>query len=73
MHIEILNVSITILQSCRFRTLNYTQYMVLLVFYYGKIENGNGECVKETTKRPKSGFFAEGYQRIFNTTSTSRT
>ena len=29
-----------------------------------KIENGNGECAKETTTRPQKKTTAEGHQRI---------
>jgi hypothetical protein len=38
-----------------------------------KIENGNGECVKETTTRPNKKTTAEGHQQVFNVARNSRT
>ena len=37
-----------------------------------KIENGNGECAKETT-RPLKKTTAEGHQQVFNVARNSRT
>ena len=34
----------------------------------GKIENGNGECAKETTTRTLKKTTAEGHQQVFNVT-----
>ena len=38
-----------------------------------KIENGNGEFVKETTIRPNKKTTAEGHQQVFNVARNSRT
>ena len=48
------------------------RYIFALIFMY-KIENGNGESVKETTTRPNKKTTAEGHQQVFDVARNSRT
>ena len=48
--------------------------MIYVDNFNNKTENGNGECVKETTTRPnKKTTTAEGHQHVFNVARNSRT
>ena len=46
-----------------------TLNVIFSLLIENKIENGNGECVKETTTRPT----AEGHQQVFNAARNSHT
>ena len=51
----------------------FDSHSIRIQFELNKIENGNGECVKETTTRPNKKTTAEGHQQVFNVARNSRT